>query len=400
MSRKGKRVFLTRVEKTSTIIIILISMSILMTQERYLTPQIQHDLKQKMVFVGGPRQVGKTTLAKTFLTSKEGYLNWDVAAHRQALLQYQLPVAPLWIFDEIHKYRLWRNYLKGIYDNKAKEQEILVTGSARLDYYRYSGDSLQGRYHYLRLHPLSLAELNAHHAADLMELLQRGGFPEPFFSYSQVEANRWSREYRTRLIREDLQELERVQNFGQVELLALSLPERVGSPLSINALREDLQVSHKTLSNWLQMLERLYVIFRLPPFGAPKLRAVKKECKHYHYDWALVKKEDLRFENLVACALLKWVHYQQDCLGEEKELYYFRDVEGREVDFVLTADGKPTHFIECKWDDEPVSSALKYLKLRFPEAEAWQISATGTKDYLDKHQIRACPAQVFLSTLV
>lgn len=367
---------------------------------RYLFTQIKRDLKRKMVFVGGPRQVGKTTLAKALLRDNPGYLNWDVPLHRELILKKELPVSPLWVFDEIHKYRYWRNFLKGVYDSKAAEQKIVVTGSARLDYYRFSGDSLQGRYHYLRIHPLSLAEIQSHQQTDLLALLELGGFPEPYFSGSQIEAKRWSREYRTRLIREDLVQLERVHDLGNIELLALRLPELVGSPLSINALREDLQVSHKTVSTWLLMLERLYAIFRLPPFGTPTIRAVKKEQKHYQFDWTLVNEPSLRFENLVASALLKWVHFQQDTRGEEFNLAYFRDVQGREVDFVVTLNHQPIQFIECKWNDAPISPALKYLKQRFIGCEAWQISAVGKKDFVGDLSIRVCPATVFLSELI
>ncbi len=367
---------------------------------RYLTSQIQHDLSRKMVFVGGPRQVGKTTLAKTFMQGKEGYLNWDNAEQREQILQRKLPVANLWIFDEIHKYRFWRNYLKGLYDVRSPQQHILVTGSARLDYYRFSGDSLQGRYHYLRLHPLSLAELKSNDQDTLDDLLQLGGFPEPFFSGSSIEAKRWTREYRTRLIREDIAQLERTHDLGNLELLALRLPELVGAPLSINAVREDLQVSHKAVVTWLHILERLYAIFRLSPFGAPKIRAVKKEQKHYQLDWTLVQDPSLRFENLVACALLKWVHFQQDTLGEEFDLQYFRDVNGREVDFVVTLNKKPVTLVECKWNDTDISPALKYLKTRFPHCQAWQIAARGNKDFVNEQGIRACPATVFLSELI
>lgn len=364
---------------------------------RYLASQIEHDLTHKMVFVGGPRQVGKTTLAKGFLYDEQGYLNWDVPEHRERILKRELPVTPLWVFDEIHKYRLWRNYLKGLYDVKSPQQQILVTGSARLDYYRFSGDSLQGRYHYLRLHPLSLAELKSN---DLMSLLQLGGFPEPYFSGSEIEAKRWSREYRTRLIREDLVQLERVHDLGNIELLAMRLPEVVGSPLSINALREDIQVSHKSITTWLQILERLYAIFRLLPFGTSKIRAIKKAQKHYQFDWTLIPDMSIRFENLVACALLKWAHFQQDTRGEEMELRYFRDIDGREVDFVVTHNNKPTTFIECKWNDTQISPALKYLKERFPECAAWQISATGEKNYIGDLGIRVCPAAEFLVELI
>lgn len=370
--------------------------------ERYLKNQVDRDLLRKMVFVGGPRQVGKTTMAKACLAGRPGYLNWDVPEDRERILALarQLPNTNLWVFDEIHKYRMWRNWLKGLFDTKALGQEILVIGSARLDYYRYSGDSLQGRYHYLRMHPLSLAELKTNSQEDLMQLLELGGFPEPFFGKSPVEAKRWSREYRTRLIREDLVNLERVMDMGQLELMAIRLPELVGSPLSINALREDLQVSHKTLSNWLNILERLYAIFRLSPIGSPQIRAVKKEQKHYHFDWTLVTDMGLRFENLVACALLKWVQFNEDTAGEDMELRYFRDVDKREVDFVVLKDRKPVQLIECKWSDSSVSPSLIYLKKKFPEAEAWQISATGNKDFVDAHAIRVCPARLFLSGLI
>lgn len=303
--------------------------------ERYLRRQIESDLDRKMVFVAGARQVGKTTLARSLPGAQAGYRSWDIAAHRAQILAGTLPDAPLWVLDEIHKYRSWRNWLKGIWDGRRPGQRVLVTGSARLDYYRYSGDSLQGRYHLLRLHPFSCAELGLPDQDALEPLFRLGPFPEPFLSGSDTFARRWSREYRDRLIREDVRDLERVQDLGNLELLLHRLPDLVGSPLSINGLREDLQVNHKTMSKWLAVLERLYAIFRLSPFGAARVRAIKKAQKHYHLDWSTVADEGARFENMVACHLLKWVHWQQDTEGLDLELRYFRDTDGREVDFVV-----------------------------------------------------------------
>lgn len=352
-----------------------------------------------MVFVAGPRQVGKTTLALSLPDARSGYLNWDVAEHREQILRRELPATDLWIFDEIHKWRSWRNYLKGLYDVRQPGQRILVTGSARLDLYRYSGDSLQGRYHLLRLHPLSVAELGIEDHEGLERLLTVGGFPEPFYSGSETEARRWSREYRNLLIREEVVSLERVQDLGNLELLVLRLPELVGSPLSINALREDLQLSHKTVSNWLSLLERLYALFRLSPFGSPTVRAIKKAQKHYHFDWSLVQDPAASFENLVACHLLKHVHFQQDALGHDLDLRYFRDNDGREVDFVVTDRGKPSVLVECKWGDAPLDKPLRYLKAKFPKAQAWQVSATGARDFTTPEGIRVCPALSFLKDL-
>jgi uncharacterized protein len=161
-----------------------------------------------------------------------------------------------------------------------------------------------------------------------------------------------------------------------------------------------LQLSHKTVDSWLKVLERLYAIFRLPPFGAPRIRAVKKEQKHYHFDWSLVPSEPARFENLIASHLLKWVHFEQDARGRDLELRYFRDTDGREVDFVVADRRHPQLLVECKWGDTDVDRSLRYLKARFPQAEAWQVSATGGKDYLTPDGIRVGSALALLDRLI
>lgn len=236
--------------------------------------------------------------------------------------------------------------------------------------------------------------------AELLDLLRLGGFPKPFLSGSEVQARCWSREYRTLLVRDEVVALERIQDLGHLELLMLRLPELVGSPLSVNALREDLQVSHRALSAWLAALERLYSLFRIAPFGAPRIRAVKKQQKHYHLDWTVVSSDPARFENLIACHLLKWVHFEQATRGRDLDLRYFRDIEGREVDFVVTEGRRPRLLVECKWDDADAEGGLRYLKARFPDAEAWQLSAVGKKDYQTREGIRVSQALELLKRLV
>lgn len=367
---------------------------------RYLVSQVKADLEHKMVFVAGPRQVGKTTLSMSLPGAAEGYRNWDIAEHRAQLLANELPPADLWILDEVHKYHRWRNWLKGLWDGRRKGQRILVTGSARLDYYRRAGDSLQGRYHLLRLHPLSFAELGMSTPKQLTELVTLGGFPEPYFRGSEREARRWSREYRTRLVRDEVVDLERVQDLASLELLMQRLPELVGSPLSVNGLREDLQIAHKTMARWIGVLERFYAIFLLSPFGAPKVRAIKKAQKHYHWDWSLVPEPGPRFENVIASHLLKWVHWQQDVEGRDYELRYFRDTDGREVDFVVVDGKKPVLMVECKLGDDALDKSLRYLHARFPRVDAWQVSQRGVKDYVTPEGIRVAPAGKLLATLV
>ncbi len=369
-------------------------------KKRYLQDQVKKDLQNKMVFISGPRQVGKTTLAKTVITDEASYLNWDIPRHREAILKRELPLTDLWCFDEIHKYSSWRDYVKGVYDEFHDNHQIIITGSARLDMLRKSGDSLQGRYHHLRLHPLSVKELQITEQDDFLELLQLGGFPEPYFSKSKIEAKRWSVNYRSLLVNQESPAIGTISDLSKLELLSLRLPELVGSPLSLNALREDLQVAHKTVSRWLDIFENIYMIFRLPPFGSPLIRAVKKEQKHYHFDWSLIPDQAARFENMVASHLLKWVHFQRDVFGEEMELRYFRDTDKREVDFCITNNNTPQIFVECKWTDNSTSPHLHYLQKKFPTAKFYQISATGEKSFINKQNIIHMPAVKFLQQFV
>jgi predicted AAA+ superfamily ATPase len=202
------------------------------------------------------------------------------------------------------------------------------------------------------------------------------------------------------LVNQEAASIEAVSDLSKLELLSLRLPELVCSPLSINSLREDLQVAHKTVTRWLNILENIYMIYRLPPFGSPLIRAVKKEQKHYHFDWTLVSDMSARYENLLASHLLKWVHYRRDIYGEEIELRYFRDTDKREVDFCVLEDLKPKMFIESKWGDSSTSPHLHYLQKKFPESEYYQVSAIGGKHFINKNGIKHLPALEFLQQLV
>ncbi len=349
-----------------------------------------------MVFIGGPRQVGKTTLALHLLSAEPGshpagYLNWDIPEDRQRILGNRIPAAPLVAFDELHKYARWRNLLKGFYDAHFPERTALVIGSARLDYYRKGGDSLQGRYHYYRLHPYSLAELDARPSpSDLEMLLQYGGFPEPLSRQNRRASRRWQRERQMRVINEDLVSLERVNEVSLLELLYQALPSRVGAPLSLQSLREELQVSHDSIRRWLTIFDNLYLTFRLSPFGAPRIRAVKKEQKLYFWDWSVLDDPGKRFENLVASHLLKFCHYREDREGYTMELRYLRDTDRREVDFVVLEDRQPLFAVECKVGEKSPSRHLRYFRDRTDIPAFYQVHL-GSDDYAPGKGIRVLP---------
>jgi predicted AAA+ superfamily ATPase len=358
-----------------------------MARTRYIEGAVQADLKRKMVFVGGPRQVGKTTFGLGFLgknadESHPGYLLWDDAQDRERLLRGEIPPDQrLLLLDEIHKFARWRNLLKGMYDKHKSRISLLVTGSARLDYYRKGGDSLQGRYHYHRLHPFSLGEADPDYAAGTVDqLIAFGGFPEPFLRSSDQDLRRWQRERRERVVYEDLRDLERVREVSLIELLLHHLPRCIGSPLSVKALSRLLQTSHESVERWISILERLYVCFRVAPFGGGRIRAVRKEKKLYFWDWSEAPKGGPRFENLTACQLLKYCHGMEDTEGHAMELRFLRDTDKREVDFVVMRNGRPEFAVECKTGESAPSPAARYFRDRTSIPAFYQVHR-GRKDY-------------------
>lgn len=345
--------------------------------KRYLAPYMTRDLEKKMVFLGGPRQVGKTTLAQSFLENFKdgdpGYYNWDSAEHRALIRKMAWPKRQrLIIFDEIHKMRGWRNLVKGFFDTLKRSHQFLITGSARLDHFRKGGDSLLGRYYYYRLHPLSLAELGPS-SSNLDQLFRFGGFPEPFQSKDETELKRWHLSRLSKLVRTDLRELENLIHVDKIELLAEELPHRVGSPLSRRNLALDLEVDPKTIKRWLEALDSLYFCFQLSPYGTSKIRAVKKEQKLYLWDWSQISDPGARFENLVACQLLKFCHFHEDVNGEKLELRYIRDVDKREIDFVVLKNKKPLFAVEAKLRFQALSPAMHYFSERLPIPKLYQV---------------------------
>jgi predicted AAA+ superfamily ATPase len=376
-----------------------------MNRPRYLTPAVERALGAgKMAFIGGPRQVGKTTLALSLLGPKAterhpAYFNWDDPRAAARLRRAELPPhEPLVICDEVHKYARWRNLLKGLYDTEKSSRHIVVTGSARLDYYRKGGDSLANRYRYFRLHPFSVRELDPAPRGSHLDLLIRfGGFPEPLFRQDETEHRIWRRDRLARVVREDLRDLEHVREVSLVEHLVELLPERVGSPLSVANLSRDVEVDHKTVERWLTILEHMYICFRLPPFGSPRIRAVKKEQKLYLWDWSDVADPGARFENLVACQLLKYCHWIEDTQGFRMDLRYLRDTDRREVDFVVLRGGRPQFAVECKTGERGISPAVRYVAERAPIPRFYQVHR-GERHY-ESGRITVLPFTAFCTEL-
>ncbi|MEE9270604.1 MAG: ATP-binding protein [Candidatus Krumholzibacteria bacterium] len=354
---------------------------------RYVAESVEADLADRMVFVGGPRQVGKTTFALSLLgqdqdESSPAYLNWDVPADREDILAARIPGGQKRIvFDEIHKYARWRNLMKGLFDKNKSSVSFIVTGSARLDYYRKGGDSLLGRYHYHRLHPFSVTETDSVPNKRLVEqLLRFGGFPEPFLKGDARFHRRWMREHSARVVYEDLRDLENVREVSMLELLLGHLPACVGSPLSVASLSRLLQVAHESVERWLSIFERLYVCYRVPPFGAKRIRAVRKEKKLYFWDWSRVEDPGPRFENMVAGHLLKYCHHVEDTEGHAMELRFIRDTDKREVDFVVLRDGRPEFAVECKSGERSAAPACTYFRERTNIPRFYQVHLGG-KDF-------------------
>lgn len=403
---------------------------------RYLTGEVGRLLAEesKMAFISGPRQVGKTTLVKHFLDqvgAQAAYFNWDVEGHRRSILR---DPERFWMtslggnvgrprlgLDEIHKYPRWKRFLKGLYDAHAKSVDILVTGSGRLDIYQKGGDSLFGRYGLYRLHPFTVGEMIAGTRGEvptpeafwdslstrpkgseeaLLAIERFTGFPEPLFAQSDTRLARWRRAHRDLIVREDLRDLTRIRDLGLIDAMVEMLPERVGSPLSLNALREDLGVAFGTAQTWLAALERLYFLFEIRPYAGRLARTLRREGKVYLYDFTQIASLGAKFENLVALHLRKLCDAWTDWGYGDFRLHYVRDKEGHEVDFLITQGSKPHALIETKLSDTAPASSLTYFQERLRPAHAVQIVRNLDRPLPASRGAPAClPAAWFLSRI-
>jgi predicted AAA+ superfamily ATPase len=364
---------------------------------RSLHPLILADLKQydQMLFIAGPRQCGKTTLAQAVLDEIGAGRYWNYDIPEDQILLSRKPSffeeidrkkgeKPLVVFDEIHKYPLWKNVLKGAYDRSRTEFRFLVTGSGRLDLFQKGGDSLAGRYFLNHLFPLTINELanqniflesflknpdelpeGKENAWPNWQALERlSGFPEPYIRGERAFYRRWVQSYGRQIIREDIRDLTHIRHLGQMELLGTLLPERVGSLLSINSLRGDIKVSFETLKNWIEIFENFFYVFLVPPWSRNVSRAIQKEPKLYLYNWSNIADPGARFENMVALHLYRSVTLWNERGAGEFGLHFVRDRQKNEVDFLIIKGKTPFLLIETKLEDtDPPPSLIKMKKL-------------------------------------
>lgn len=392
----------------------------------------------RMAFVVGPRQVGKTTMAKRLLEQRQSadlYRNWDDLEWRRELSRRPYgfvdafrPAArtgkPLVVLDEIHKFPRWKQYVKGLWDTRASRFDVLVTGSGRLDLYQKGGDSLLGRYHQYRLHPLSVREIGDPSSPEpgvgpdqtlhalksaarvppkktrdaFADLMRWGGFPAPFLAKNANALRRWHRERRQLIVREDLRDISRIQMLSHVEELVELLVDRSGGILSYNSLREDLQVALDSVRLWVGYLERLYFVYLVRPFAGRIARALRREPKLYLWDWSEIADEGARFENLMASHLLKWCHFTQDWGHEPLDLHFVRDKEKREVDFLVTRDKKPWLLIEAKMAETQPRAAIHHFAEKLGVRHKFAVVAKPTPPGMAA-DIHVMDAPTFLSLL-
>jgi predicted AAA+ superfamily ATPase len=362
---------------------------------RPLYSRIFNDLihEKSMIFMAGPRQAGNTTLAQSLAESYTNnvYLNWDILSHRSRFIENPIffeeierkdESTPLVVLDEIHKYKDWKNYLKGIYDQFQRDYHFLISGSGRLDIYQKGGDSLAGRYYLYHLWPFTIAELGkanvAHDEfqknplkismkrhAELQQiwstLAELSGFPEPYLSNRKTTYRRWSNTYSQRLIREDIRDLTGIKSIEDMEMLYYLLPSKVGSPISIPSLSQNLKVSYNTVRNWMTMFQRFFMIFSISPWTRKIARAIQKEQKVYLWDVPRIQDAAARFENMVAVELYRAVTLWNDMGYGSFSLHFIKNKEQQEVDFLIADDNRPILLIEAKLADvHPSPTLLKF----------------------------------------
>ena len=369
--------------------------------ERSIKNVVLELLDQKYILLAGPRQVGKTFFSKHLLEPYT-YLNFDEASHRRLITNKQWPRGKgLLILDEIHKMKSWKRFLKGLYDTEGTAQPVLVTGSARLDTYKKGGDSLAGRHYSFRLMPLSVREVDPKRAEEVFELLLRfGGFPEPFLKASDRSVKLWRKGHLDVVLREDLLDLEKVRDIKSIEILVDLLAERVGSTVSLSSLAKVLEVSPNTIKHWIQILENLYVIFTIRPYAAHPTKSILKEPKVYFYDTGRVPAEGgARLENTVANHLLKRMHFLQDTQGDRRELFYIKDKEKREINFITLADKKVEWLIEVKSSESAFTTQLYYYHKKLKPQRTLQLVRGLRQEYTTQEGLEAKDVASFLGGL-
>jgi uncharacterized protein len=365
-----------------------------------------------MIFISGPRQAGKTTFAQ--FISKEYinnlYFNWDILDQRTRMITNPYffeevgrrdNSIPLIVFDEIHKYKDWKNYLKGVFDKYQREFQFLVSGSGRLDAYQWAGDSLAGRYYHFRLWPFTLSELadrnvsfsdftgdplrvlsDAGHSAAAIwkDLKELSGFPEPYLSGRKTTWRRWSGTYARQIVREDIRDMTGIRSVSDLETLYSLLIAGIGSPTSLPSLSNNLKVSYNSVSHWLTIFEKMYLVFTLLPWSHRITRAIHKERKTYIWDIPQIKEAAARFENMVAVELFRAVSNWTDMGFGSFSLHYIKNKEHQEVDFLITHDGDPFLLIEAKLSDsQPSASLLKFQsQLNIPAVQLTEAESTYT----------------------
>ena len=387
----------------------------------------------QMVFIEGPRQVGKTTLAKKLIAHSELniYYNWDNLEDRKLIVSGQNFIEstklfntvtdskPIIIFDEIHKLPNWKNYLKGFYDTYKDQLKIIATGSSKLSLFKKGQDSLMGRYFSYNVHPLSLAEINTNVdqrfktlintpvnsdpkiCNDLMEF---GGFPDPYIHSSKIFYNNWSKLRFEQLFKEDIISVEDIKNISKLELLAYILTENSSQQINFSNLANKIQISDQTIRKWMTMLENFYFGFLLKPWSTNIARSILKEPKFYLWDWSPITNEGSKIESLIAVHLKKAVSFWNDSGKGSFDLYYLRTKDNKEVDFIVTKNNEPWFLVEVKKSPSAsLNKNLAYFQEQTGAKHAFQV--VFDMDYIDKNCFEytkpiIVPAKTFLSQLV
>ncbi|HEY9886600.1 MAG TPA: ATP-binding protein [Vampirovibrionales bacterium] len=364
---------------------------------------IKKDLQEKLVFIVGPRQVGKTWIARQLIDNfpKDAlYLNFDSLADRKIIEEQSWRRnTELLVLDELHKMDGWKNYLKGLFDTKPKKLNILVTGSARLDTFRQHGDSMAGRFFLHRLMPLSIKELvDTNQEIDIERLLNRGSFPEPYLAESLDDANRWRAQYIDGLIRTDILDFDKLHDFKSMKLLLELLRRRVASPISYSSLAQDIGIAPNTVKKYIEILESLFIVFRVSPYSKNIARSLLKEPKLYFFDNGMVVGEEgQKLENLVAVSLKKHVYGINDYKGQELELSYLKTKDDKEVDFCINSFDGIESAIEVKLSDNNISPSLKYFSETY-SLKAIQLVLNIKREY-QKGLIEVREVEKFLGEL-
>ncbi len=363
------------------------------------------------VAISGPRQAGKTTLAK-MLQQEAGvdaiYLDLELLSDRQLLRNPELFLKQqenrTVILDEVQQMPGLFPLLRALIDQNRRPGRFILLGSASPELLTKSGESLAGRVLYVELTPFQLAETGD---TDFWKHWYRGGFPLAFLSETDADARFWLQNFVRTYTERDLPQLGFPANTQLAQSLLLAAASLQGNLLNYSTLANTLGISAPTVSRYLDFLEHSYLVRRLRPFYINVNKRLVKAPKLYfrdsgvlHYLWNVRDRNELFGLALVGASWEGYVLEQiVPNLQAPAQAFFYRTQDGSELDLVITDGLHPFATVEMKFSDMPTLTKGTYLAVADLGTKHNFVVTPASREHPIRENILACDLPTLLAHL-